>query len=181
VTPLPQSTYVTGGLTPGKTTPVFGYELLAPKAYTYVSAHVDHGLSPGGGRTPLLRVVPYARPFGQKGDSEEKGGNGAAINYSRNTRSVNYIIAKVCHEMDAPYHLALYGIMQLMLNPRYRKGDDQQVDFIFDEQGKQIGRAMESWRFWPDAAPPFATQLADAGQTGPRSDLTTMLDRRSLH
>lgn len=60
---------------------------------------------------------------------------------------------KIAPAMDYPYTLAFYGVMQALFAVQEREGVSQPVDFIFDEQGKQIGRALEAWKHWVEFAP----------------------------
>jgi hypothetical protein len=66
---------------------------------------------------------------------------------------------KISRSMDIPYLLAFYGIMQVMLIAQHRVGDERPVDFIFDEQGKQVGNALKAWKHWVTFAPEAAQKL----------------------
>lgn len=59
---------------------------------------------------------------------------------------------RLARSMDYPYTLAFYGVMQSLFTLQERQGFLQPVDFIFDEQGKQIGRALGAWKHFVDAA-----------------------------
>jgi hypothetical protein len=61
---------------------------------------------------------------------------------------------RLARSMDYPYTLAFYGVMQSLFTVQSERGFLQPVDFFFDEQGKQIGRALAAWKYFFDAASP---------------------------
>lgn len=61
---------------------------------------------------------------------------------------------RLARSMDYPYTLAFYGVMQSLFTVQARQGFLQPVDFIFDEQGKQVCRALEAWQHFVEAASP---------------------------
>jgi hypothetical protein len=61
---------------------------------------------------------------------------------------------RLARSMDYPYTLAFYGVMQSLFTVQRQQGFLHPVDFIFDEQGKQIGRALEAWKHFVEAASP---------------------------
>jgi hypothetical protein len=61
---------------------------------------------------------------------------------------------KLARAMDYPYTLAFYNVMQSLFTVQDKKGWQQPVDFIFDEQGKQISRALAAWNDFVKAARP---------------------------
>src|SRR6202040_3841728 len=61
---------------------------------------------------------------------------------------------RLARSMDYPYTLAFYGMMCSLFTVQQQHGFLQPVDFIFDEQGKQIGRALEAWKHFFEAASP---------------------------
>jgi hypothetical protein len=61
---------------------------------------------------------------------------------------------KISRQMDSPYMLSFYSIMQGMIRIQHQIGTAEPVDFIFDEQGKEIGRALEAWKYFTKFTPP---------------------------
>lgn len=61
---------------------------------------------------------------------------------------------RLARSMDYPYTLAFYGVMHSLFTVQEQRGFLQPVDFIFDEQGKQAGRALEAWKHFVEAASP---------------------------
>jgi hypothetical protein len=53
---------------------------------------------------------------------------------------------KVSKAFDNPYLLSFYGIMQLLFEVQERLNVVSPIDFVFDEQGKHIGRALGAWK-----------------------------------
>jgi hypothetical protein len=60
---------------------------------------------------------------------------------------------RIARAMDYPYTLAFYGVMHALIAVQDQEDRSQPVDFIFDEQGKQIGRALEAWKYFVEFAP----------------------------
>jgi hypothetical protein len=49
--------------------------------------------------------------------------------------------------------------MSLVLKQEAAIGRQRTVDFIFDEQGKQIGRCLAAWKYWQEHAPDLVSRL----------------------
>ncbi len=63
---------------------------------------------------------------------------------------------KISKVMDNPYFLTFYGVMQTLMRMQHFVGDDRPVDFVFDEQGKQVGQALSAWKYWMEFSTPEA-------------------------
>lgn len=59
------------------------------------------------------------------------------------------------HEiLRGPYHLAVCGVIGLVMSLLESGKIDDKVDFIFDEQGKELGKALSTWNQIKDSCPP---------------------------
>ena len=63
---------------------------------------------------------------------------------------------KISKVMDNPYFLTFYGVIQTLMAMQHLVGDDRTVDFVFDEQGKQVGQALSAWKYFKQFATPEA-------------------------
>jgi hypothetical protein len=64
--------------------------------------------------------------------------------------------SKISRTVDTPYFLAFYGVMTLFFRLQFNSGDDRPTDFVFDEQGKQIGNALSAWKYFIEGMSPEA-------------------------
>ena len=61
---------------------------------------------------------------------------------------------KISREVDTPYWLMYHSMMRLVLDWQFRRGDDEKVSFIFDEQGKQTDQVQATWTNFLTYLPP---------------------------
>jgi len=66
---------------------------------------------------------------------------------------------RISKPTDIPYFLTFYGIMSLFIRLQNHAGDDRPTDFVFDEQGKQVGEALKAWKYFIQFAPPAAKKF----------------------
>ena len=62
-------------------------------------------------------------------------------------------------QMNSPYFLAFYGIMQQVMRVQAIIGSPHPANFIFDEQGKEVGRALRHWERFKAAVPATLAHL----------------------
>jgi hypothetical protein len=55
---------------------------------------------------------------------------------------------KVSAALRNPYFIAFYGIIDLVLGFIATGKLSGEVGFVFDEQGKQVGKALKAWKNW---------------------------------
>lgn len=64
--------------------------------------------------------------------------------------------------LGGPYHLAVCGVIGLVMSLLESGKIDDKVDFIFDEQGKELGKVLSTWSHIKESCPPeIRTRFGD--------------------
>jgi hypothetical protein len=76
-----------------------------------------------------------------------------------------------CHQiskaMDNPYFFSFYGIMSVAQYYMYQQNKQNEINFVFDEQGRQVGNALRAWKYWTRfAIPQMQPMLGERPQSG---------------
>lgn len=76
---------------------------------------------------------------------------------------------KIAKGMDTPYFLSFYALMAEAHRFQLKTNEQNRIDFVFDEQGRQIGSALRAWRYWigqAQAGQEFTLFLGERPQSG---------------